>query len=272
MSKTTKSIIDMVDSEPSVDNTDAFNQLWTMLGKLKDKVDAHFTLSPEPGISDLQPYSGLPESGGAAGFLTAFAGDKIDWLIHSWVGNPKYSFTNMHLTINLGAQYDVPHLGLAFGTTPDLFFYMDYMPRVDLWSNPEYMDKYYTDSNQNFLTLQNTPEFTSFISQDVYTRVAQTPTSLCVSAPHSDANLATINHHANEMLDRWLGWATAAEPTPEYEWQARADRDEHIRRTISVRDPVNPLAARLFGDELSDRLIETLWGGNRTLPRAHTVK
>jgi hypothetical protein len=272
MSNTTKSIIDMVDSAPSVDNTDAFNQLWAMLGKLRDKVDLHFTLTEEPSNKDLQPYKGLPESDGAEGYMSTFAGDKIDWLVHSWVGNPKFSFTNMHLTISLGAQYDVPNLGLAFGTTPDLFFYMDYMPRRDLWTNPDYMDKYYTEANDNFLALQRNPEFTSFVSQDVYTRVAQTATSLCVGAPYNSDNLAQIEKHSTQMLERWLGWAANAEPTPENEWAARATRDEFIRHTISDRDPVNPLAVRVFGDELASRLIETLWGGNRTLPRAHTVK
>jgi hypothetical protein len=39
-----------------------------------------------------------------------------------------------------------------------------------------------------------------------------------------------------------------------------------IRRTICERDPANVIAERLFGKELTARLVSTLWGGTRTLP------
>ncbi|MEH6549216.1 MAG: hypothetical protein V7711_08990 [Pseudomonadales bacterium] len=272
MSKTTQSIIDMVGSQPAVDNQDTFDQLWSILGDLFAKVDARFELHADPSTEILQPYHGLADSGGAEGFLSTFAGPEIDWLVHSWVGNPKLSFTNMHLTISLGAQYDAPNLGLAFGTTPDLFFYMDYVPRKELLTNPEYMDQYYIEANQNFLTLQQESDMVSFISQDVYTRVAQTATSLCISAPNSTTNMDKITHHAHEMLDRWLGWLDKPAASPESEWEARAERDEFIRRTIADRDPVNPLVAKLFGDETANNAIRALWGGDRHLPRAHRWK
>ncbi len=269
MSKTTQSIIDMVDSNPGVDNSATFSELWGLLGQLKEKVAAKFALVEDPGSHDLQPYEGLPESDGAAGFMSTFAGPEIDWLVHSWVGNPGHSFTNMHLTINLGAQYDIPHLGLAFGTTPDLFFYMDYMPRKDLWVHPEYMDRYYLDANENFLALQRHENFSGFISQDVFTRVAQSATSLCVSAPVSDDNIATIEHHATEMLQRWLDWVSTTKPQDAKLWEEQAQRDLTIRRTITERDPVNSLAERLFGKPLVERLVRALWSGDRALPRAH---
>ena len=269
MSKTTRSIINMVDSNPGIDNSAEFTELWNLLGRLKQRVADQFELHEDRSSAGLQPYHGLPDSGGACGFMSHFAGPEIDWLVHSWVGNPQHSFSNMHLTISLGAQYDVPHLGLAFGTTPDLFFYTDYVPRKDLWLNPEYMDRYYLEANKHFLELHNDRQFNSFISQDVYTRVAQSATSLCVMAPLNEQTRATAERHARAMLERWIGWVKNAEPQRESLWQAQADRDLQIRRTISERDPVNPLAERLLGKPLCDRLIRALWGGDRLLPRAH---
>lgn len=269
MSKTTRSIIDMVDSSPGIDNRTAFTDLWDLLSRLKQWVGDEFELHEDPSSDGLQPYRGLPDSGGASGFMSHFAGPEIDWLVHSWVGNPKHSFSNMHLTISLGAQYEVPHLGLAFGTTPDLFFYMDYMPRKDLWMNPEYMDQYYLEANEHFLELHNNSQFNSFISRDVYTRVAQSATSLCLMAPINDQVMATVESHVRAMLERWIGWVKNAELQHKSVWQAQAERDLRIRRTISERDPVNPLAERLFGKPLTDRLIRALWGGDRVLPRAH---
>ena len=47
-----------------------------------------------------------------------------------------------------------------------------------------------------------------------------------------------------------------------------AERDLFIRRTICERDPANIVVDKLFGDELGQYLVKTLWGGTRTLPRA----
>ena len=71
------------------------------------------------------------------------------------------------------------------------------------------------------------------------------------------------------MLERWVGWVKNAEPQHESLWQAQAERDLQIRRTISERDPMNRMAERLLGKALTDRLVRALWGGDRVLPRAH---
>ena len=49
----------------------------------------------------------------------------------------------MHLTIWLDQQIRVPHLAYAFATVPHLFFYMDYIPRTDLFTDLEYLDRYF---------------------------------------------------------------------------------------------------------------------------------
>ncbi len=41
------------------------------------------------------------------------------------------------------------------------------------------------------------------------------------------------------------------------------------RKTIAERDPANIMAVRFFGQELTDRLVRALWGGDRELPRPH---
>ena len=41
-------------------------------------------------------------------------------------------------------------------------------------------------------------------------------------------------------------------------------RDLFLRRTSAERDPGNPLAAQMFGAQLTDKLVRALWGGDRT--------
>lgn len=267
MSGITQSIEEMVGANPGVDNQENFEAFWGLLGEMLDKVKARFDIQMDPCCEDLQPYLGL-EGTDAKGYIGAYAGDGIDWLIHSWTGNPKMSFTNMHLTISLGPQIDVPHFGFALGTVPDIFWYMDFVPRCDMITNPEYAEKYYYgEMNDQFVEMDRNPDFKPFVSREFYTRLAQTPNSICVGAPFSDANIATVREMAHRQLDHWLKLVEEAAPVPEEEREALAERDLYIRRTICERDPANVVVDNLFGEELGRYLVKTLWGGTRTLPR-----
>ena len=88
------------------------------------------------------------------------------------------SFTNMHITASASGPVPGAQLWLCLGTVPDLFMYMDYIPRVDLLCNIDYVDRYYTEVNAEFLDLQSDERFNPFISRDLYTRVAMTPTAV----------------------------------------------------------------------------------------------
>ncbi len=266
MSKSTRSLIDEIDARPSVDNQQTFEALWGLLGELFEKVGARFELTPDASTADLQPYEAIDGSG-SGGFLSTYAGPDIDWLVFSWVGNPKMSFTNMHLTVSLASKYDAPNLGLAFGTTPDLFMYMDFVPRKDLAANPDYMDKYYTEINEEHLRLHENDGLTTFISRDLYMRVTQTPSSICFTAADSEQNMATIRETSHKLVDQWLANVEKSAILPEAERPAQAARDEFIRKEIADRDPMNEMVERMYGPELSQKLVNALWGGDRVLPR-----
>jgi Red chlorophyll catabolite reductase (RCC reductase) len=265
MASVTTSVVDLVNSDPTRNNRETFDALWAITNALFDKVKARFDLIMDPCTSDLQPYSGKD---GAAGFLSAYSGPEIDWLIHSWTGNPEASFTNMHLTINLGPQIDVPNFGFALGTIPDLFWYMDTMPRRELVTDPDYVDQYWSGTaNDAFIQQMGTQGFNPFVSRDTYTRVALSPNAFVYSAPITGANIASIEAASHMCLDRWLGWVDAALSVPQDKRAIMAERDLFMRRTICERDPANVIAERLFGKDLTERLVATLWGGTRTLPR-----
>ena len=268
MAGITQSIEEMIDANPGVDNQENFDAFWGLLGEMLEIVKGRFKLEMDPCCEDLQPYLGKPDTG-ARGYIGAYAGDGIDWLIHSWTGNPKMSFTNMHLTISLGPHIDVPHFGFALGTVPDIFWYMDLVPRRDMLTEPEYAEKYYYgEMNEQFVAMDRNSTFTPFVSREFYTRLAQTPNSICVGAPFSDENIETVRTMAMRQLHHWLSLVDSAEPVPEQDRAALAERDLFVRRTICERDPANVVVDNLFGEELGRYLVQTLWGGTRTLPRA----
>jgi hypothetical protein len=261
-----KSLMEMVDERPNVDNSVAFDELWGIFGALRQRVDERFELQMDDSTRDLQPYRGV-EGSGAEGRLAAYSGDEMDWLVHSWIGNPKYSFVNMHLTCWLPATTKVPHLAYALATTPDIFFYMDYVPRVDLMVDTDSLDRYYAPVNARSIELKENPNMNYFTSRSLYVRQALSETALCYTCKYTPENMAVIKEVAHEMMTRWFGWLDAGHPVPQDEQPTLAERDLHIRKTIAERDPANEMGVRLFGQDLTERLVRALWGGDRVLPR-----
>ncbi len=264
--KVMQSVAELVEASPDVDNRETFNRLWKILNDMMAKVHARFDLTLDPCSADFHDYRNLGADVGE-GSLKTYTGPEVDWLVHSYIGSPESSFTNMHITISLGPQYLVPNFGFALGTIPDLFMYMDYLPRVDLLQDIDYVDKFYEDVNEEFLMLQSDERFKPFISKDLYTRVALTPTAVAYCAERDMDIIDVVEKVAHERLDRWLAWVDAAEPTPVEMRENIMARDLQIRRNICERDPANVVAERLFGKSTADKMVELLWSGCRTLPR-----
>ena len=249
----------MIEQRPNADNTLVFERLWSITEELRQKIEAHFELHPEPATQVLQEFSS--PDGNVKGSLNAFSGREIDWLVHTWL--KKSNFTTMRLTAWLGSHIRVPHLAVELGTVTNIFFYMDYIPRTELVTDLEYLDRYYEPVNQTFLTLQADSRLSSFTSKSVYIRLFQSPINLCYTCSETEDTLKLIHTLAHEMLDRWLSWIEEAEPVPEDTQAALAKRDLFLRRTSAERDPGNQLAAQMLGAELIDKLIRALWGDDR---------
>ncbi|WP_392478574.1 red chlorophyll catabolite reductase [Nostoc sp. C110] len=252
----------MTQQPSDLDNKAVFEKLWGITKELHQKLEARFHLYPDPSVEDLQQYSSL--DGNMKGSLTAFSGEEIDWLVHSWLGNPeKSNFSTMRLTTWLKSHIQVPHLAFEFGTLPNgnILFYIDYIARTELLTDLAYLDRYYEPVNQTFLKLQEDSRLKVFTSKSLYLRLFQSPVKLCYSGTPTLGTLELTRTLAHETLDRWLTWVDTAEPLPEDARTALATRDLLVRRTSAERDPGNKFIAQMFGSELADKLVRSLWGG-----------
>ncbi|MET9490734.1 oxidoreductase [Nocardia sp. NPDC006630] len=266
MSETVQHVEQMVDEAPRIDVTETFLEWQALLGELKDKIADRFELHRDPCTEDLQSY-GDPATG-PSGSLAAYSGPEIDWLVHSWIGDPRTGFVNLHLTAWLGPQVRVPHLGSALLLWPEGWFYVDGVPRGDLVGDGDYFDSYYADADAPWLQFkQDHPDFTWFTSRTGFIRASLSPTAYCYSFPATRPNLDTVRDLLTAKVDQWLGWVDAAAAVPAAEQAALAARDLRIRRNIAERDPANVMGERMFGPELTQRLVRALWGGDRVLPR-----
>lgn len=253
-----KSIQGMLEAQPATDASEALGRLWATMGELRAKLLDRFDLADNPSSEPFRAY-GTPD-GLCRGEMHTFSGSTIDYLANAWIANPRAGFSNLHLNIWLRPQLRVPNLGIVFGTVPDLFFFADYVPRVDLWTDLDYLDRYYEPANRRFLELHADERLRPFISQSVYIRQAQSPAALCFTAPLRNDTLELVSSLAHEMLDRWLGWMDDPEPTAEHEQAALEQRDLAIRRATALRDPANSIGERMFGQAYATQLLEALWG------------
>ncbi|MBB5873341.1 hypothetical protein F4553_006775 [Allocatelliglobosispora scoriae] len=265
MAETLQHVEDMVDNSPVIDVHDTFHQFQEILAELRAKIDARFELHRDPSTLELEAYGDYPD--GAGGSLAAYSGPEVDWMVHSWIGNPNASFANLHLTVWLGPQIRVPHLGIALLVWPGGWFYVDGVPRTNMVVDGDYYDRYYAPLDADWLTLRNDPEFEYFVSRAGFIRASLSPTAYCYSFERSERNIGVVRQVLTDYVDRWLRWVDEAEQVPADEREAQAATDLAIRRNIADRDPANVMGVRLFGQETTDKLVRALWGGDRQSER-----
>ena len=262
----TSSVEELIEGTKDQDNRAVFKDLWDILSAVKDKIGQRFLLQKDPCCEDLENFTGVLE--GSIGRVQAYTCDEMDWLIHSFIGTPGQGFTNMHLTAWLAPLVRVPHFGMALGTIPDLFVYLDYIPRVDVMADLDYLDRYVEPLNETFLAYEKDEAFSPFVSQNVTMRSALTAASLCYVAKPSGLNIKKIEKTAMEMVERWLLFYDLAERVPVSMQMALAERDLMVRRAIVERDPANVMGEKIFGEKMTKRLVGTLWGEGRKSKRA----
>src|SRR5690606_23435340 len=132
----------------------------------------------------------------------------------------------------------------------------------------DYFDAYYAPNDAAWLDFKaEHPDFVWFTSRTGFIRSSLSPTAYCYSFPPTRPNLDTVAEVLRGRVDQWLSWVDEAEPVPAEERAALAARDLAIRRNIAERDPANVMGERLFGADLTARLVRGLWGGDRVLDR-----
>ncbi len=258
-----KSVKELIAEHPNVDNTEVFERLKSIQSSLWTKIKTRFPdLRMHDSTRQFQPYQSL--DGNAKGDLRGFTSDEVEWAVCSWVGNPKLSFCNLHITIWMKEHTFLPHLAFACGTFPVFFFLLDYIPRMEPTVNPVYLQKYLEPANERFLQMQQDKRFMPFISQSTFVRFAVSAIGMnFISPPNTEGTVDRFEELANEHFDRWLGFSQQPDEVPADKRAEIAFRDLAIRRNTAELDPANIVVERIYGKELVDGLVKGLWGGEQ---------
>lgn len=262
MSADTKTIHQFLAENPDVDVSQAWERCFGILEGFKNQIAGRFEVEKHPECEGREYYTS--PDGAFEGSFNAYSGPGCEWLVNSWLGNRKASILDMNATCFLGPETDVPHLIVIFGTIPKLFFYADYVPRRDLRTDENYLDKYYGgEVNEDFLKLRGDPDFHWSVSHGTYMRALLSPVGLSMAGDLNDANLDKLESYAKRFVARWMGWLDQADGVPPEQRAALQAYDHQVRRLGYERDPMNKLAENVFGAGEVDRMIAMRMGASQ---------
>lgn len=262
MTTDTKTIHEFLAENPNVDVSEAWERCFGILEGFKNRIAQRFAVQRHPSCDGREFYTS--PDGAFEGSFNAYSGEGVEWLVHSWLGNRKASILDMNATCFLGQDTDVPHLIVIFGTIPKLFFYADYVPRRDLRTDMDYLDKYYGgDVNEEFLALRGDSDFHWSVSHGTYMRALLSPVGMSIAGDLNSANIDTLEAYSKRFVDRWMGWLDTAQPTSDSD-RAELQRYDHRVRALGYqRDPMNKLAENVFGVGEVDRMIAMRMGAEQ---------
>jgi hypothetical protein len=253
-----KTIEEIMEEKGTFDASTILDRFWAEMALLRGKLFDAVELHPHEQWQDLKSYESI--DGGAHGELLAYRGPKVDYFVNSYLGNPALGFTNVHFNIWTSPDYLTPHMGIVFGTIPDLFFYVDFTSRLDCVEHGDYLDRYHGTLNDEWLRDRSDDAFTPFVSVDPYIRLSASPVAQGYSAELTEENIQKVFALAHKYLDQWIAWIADPEPTPAELVESVRRRDTAIRKQQGFRDPANPIGVRMFGEERGRYLLSGLWG------------
>ncbi len=262
MTTDTKTITEFLAENPDVDVSQAWERCFGILAGFKDRIAAKFPVERHPSCAGREFYTS--PDGAFEGSFNSFTGPGVEWLVSSWLGNRKASILDMNATCFLGQETDVPHLIVIFGTLPKLFFYCDYIPRRNLMTDMDYLDKYYgAQANEDWVALRGDPDLHWLVSHGTYMRTHLSPLGMSIAGDLNDANIDKFEAYAERFVSRWLGWLDNPDTVPESE-RAELQRYDHRVRALGYeRDPMNSLAERVFGADQVERMVQMRMGAQQ---------
>jgi hypothetical protein len=250
----TKTIDQFLAENPDVDVSKAWERCWGILHDVKERIATRFPgLALEPNCVGREYYTS--PNGEFEGSMQAWSGAGVDWLVNSWLGNRKASILDMNATAFLDQQTDVPHFVMVFGTIPKLFFYFDFTPRKNIYVDADYIERYYEPINEAYLALRGNTNFQWSVSHGTYMRSLTNPSTQSLMGDLNDANISILEEYAYDMLDTWMGWLDTATPLPQEQRAAQQAYDYTVRRLGYERDPMNKLAAQVFGEDKVEEML-----------------
>ncbi|KAK8951380.1 hypothetical protein KSP39_PZI003425 [Platanthera zijinensis] len=214
-------------------------------------------------------------NGSAHGSVNIRSGSQsspVDFVLQSWLncktpGGGEINIASLFAFLN--SSTDAPHLlfELIHGSPTSIVLIMDLIPRRDLVLHPDYLDKFYqqTDLDGPRRHLDSLPQVSPYYSSSLFIRSVLSPTSIAVSVDFGKEGEASameemvaehIGGAAKKIVEVWLEKCAGVRVlgVAEGERLELERRDELIKRKAVEIDLAANLP-RMFGPEVAERVV-----------------
>jgi len=265
-------------------NKPIYDELWTIIhDDLLEACRARAGVEAAPTwfSTDKAPYAFATEDGACTGEVAAYSGGPIDWVTTCKFFSSTLGFGNMRIDGWLNRDTRAPHLAVHLCIVFNvLFIYVTLVPRTNLVLDDAYNDYIYGSPKKalNGRTLndihvdciEDPKNFKPYFSKSHVVKAFMTaPTTLLYTVKHNKKNFEKVREISRQYTDLWLDLALQEEPDPEGVMTDGVGTDEVQRELLKTdvrtrqfcgRDPDTKNVANIFGLELTDKLVRTLWG------------
>ncbi|KAL8473185.1 hypothetical protein ACS0TY_029462 [Phlomoides rotata] len=215
----------------------------------------HFENSTATAHASLHLRSGLPSS-------------QIDFILGGWIHCKLPSGGSLNITslsAYLNPLTNAPHflLELIQSSPSSLVMILDFTPRKDLVMYPDYLKKYYedTDMDKHRQRLHALQEVTPYFSSSLYIRAVVSPSAILVTVESTNIEEIIRDHVspiANELLQFWIESCACLEGSVgDSERGYLAERDGIIKNKTLEVDLASSFP-RLFGQQVTDTVLDAL--------------
>ena len=166
----------------------------------------------------------------------------------------------------MGPEADSPHLLFEFiQSGPDsLVLVLDLLPRKDLVLDPEYLARYYEDSELESIrqTFEKHPQTQPYLTSALYVRSVVSPTALLYKISGEgvegglDAVIADlVQPAAVKVLEIWVQCYKKLGQAMDIDAMAYMKKRDDLIKTKGVEVDLSGNMPRLFGQEIADRVV-----------------
>lgn len=264
-------------------NRPVYEDLWQIIeGDLLAMVQEH-----EPALEQRRTWFTEPGDAPAAhtfatadgkceGTVAAYKGGRVDWITTCKFFSSELGFGNLRIdgwaTRETRAPHVAVHLCIVFNV---LFIYIGMPPRTNLVLDDAYNDHVYgaprasiggKSLNDMHVECVEDKKFKQYVSKShVVNAFMVAPTTLLYTIPFSKRNFARVRELSTNYMRAWLELLDEDDGVLADGVGTRAVQAELLQldvrtRQFCGRDPDTKNVANIFGLELTDKLVRTLWG------------
>mmetsp|Transcript_28007 Transcript_28007/g.86633 ORF Transcript_28007/g.86633 Transcript_28007/m.86633 type:complete len:368 (+) Transcript_28007:875-1978(+) len=264
-------------------NKPIYDELWTIIhDDLLAACEARAGVRPAPTwfSSDKAPHAFATDDGACAGEVAAYSGGPIDWVTTCKFFSSTLGFGNMRIDGWLDRSSRAPHLAVHLCIVFNvLFIYVTLVPRTNLVLDDAYNDFIYGDpkaslGDRSLNDIHNdcidARDFKAYHSKSHVVKAFMTaPTTLLYTVKHNKKNFELIREISKNYTNYWLDLALGEVDDPGGVLSKGVTTDVVQRELLQTdvrtrqfcgRDPDTKNVANIFGLELTDKLVRTLWG------------